>query len=37
MNNEMVEVVYKGFVHTITKEEFEDLKAGRINWSDMFD
>jgi len=36
-NNEMVTVVYKGFEHQITREQFEDLRSGYISWSDMFD
>ncbi len=34
---EMVKVVYRGIVHEITMEEFEDLRNGYISWSDMFD
>jgi len=37
MKNEMVKVIYRGIEHEITKEQFEDLKAGWISWSDMFD
>lgn len=37
MKNEMITVVYKGIVHEISKEQYEDLKNGWISWSDMFD
>lgn len=37
MKNEMVKVTYRGIEHEITKQQFEDLKAGWISWSDMFD
>lgn len=37
MKNEMVTVVYKGIVHEIPKQTFDDLKNGWISWKDLFD
>lgn len=37
MKTEMVEVIYKGMVMEITKEQYEDLRNGYISWNDMFD
>ncbi len=37
MKTEMVKVTYRGMVHEITREQFEDLRNGYISWSDMFD
>lgn len=33
----MVKVTYRGIVHEITEEQYEDLRNGWISWSDMFD
>ena len=32
-----VEVVYNGFVHIISMEEFEGLRDGWLNWRDLFE
>lgn len=37
MTSEMIKVTYRGIDHWITREQFEDLKAGWITWADMFE
>ena len=34
---ELVVMEYKGVVYFITRQEFEDLRDGHLNFEDMFD